>query len=91
MLIQFVLGTIYFVLFVTVLSISLSFIAIPVLQELFNLPTIQVGEGVRYFFPTWSYPLLVIGGILLWTIFMNLARGIGQLHGRMAKSLLVTD
>lgn len=91
MLIQFVLGTIYFVLFVTVLSISLSFIAIPVLQELFNLPTIQVGEGVRYFFPTWSYPLLVIGGILLWTIFMNLARGIGQLHGRMAKALLVTD
>src|SRR5258706_1154296 len=91
MLIQFVLGTIYFVLFVIVLSISLSFIAIPVLQELFNLPTIQIGEGVHYFFPTWSYPLLVLGGVLLWTIFMNLARGIGQLHGRMAKALLVTD
>lgn len=91
MLIQFVLGTIYFVLFVTVLSVSLSFIAIPVLQELFNLPTIQIGNGVRYFFPTWSYPLLVFGGILLWTTFMNLARGIGQLHGRMAKGLLVTD
>ena len=91
MLIQFVLGTIYFVLFVTVLSLSLSFIAIPVLQELFNLPTIQIGEGVRYFFPTWTYPLLVFGGILLCTAFMNLARGIGQLHGRMAKGLLVTD
>ena len=91
MLIQFVLGTIYFVLFVTVLSLSLSFVAIPVLQEIFYLPTIQIGEGVRYFFPTWSYPLLVIGGILLWTTFMNLARGIGQLHGRMAKGLLVTD
>jgi len=91
MLIQFVLGTIYFVLFVTVLSISLSFIAIPVLQELFNLPTIQIREGVHYFFPTWSYPLLVLGGFLLWTIFMNLARGIGQLHGRMAKAMLVTD
>ena len=91
MLIQFVLGTIYFVLFVTVLSVSLSFIAIPVLQEFFNVPTIQIGEGVRYFFPTWSYPLLVFGGVLLWTTFMNLARGIGQLHGRMAKALLVTD
>jgi len=91
MFIQFVLGTIYFVLFVTVLSLSLSFIAIPVLQEIFYLPTIQIGEGVRYFFPIWSYPLLVIGGILLWTTFMNLARGIGQLHGRMAKGLLVTD
>jgi uncharacterized membrane protein len=91
MLIQFVLGTVYFVLIVTVLSISLSFIAIPVLQELFNLPTIQIGEGVHYFFPKWSYPLLVLGGVLLWTIFMNLARGIGQLHGRMAKAMLVTD
>ena len=91
MLIQFVLGTVYFVLIVTVLSISLSFIAIPVLQELFNLPTIQIGEGARYFFPTWSYPLLVLGGFLLWTIFMNLARGIGQLHGRMAKAMLVTE
>jgi hypothetical protein len=36
-------------------------------------------------------PQLVLGGIFLWTLFMNLARGIGQLHGRMAKSMLVAD
>jgi hypothetical protein len=29
--------------------------------------------------------------VFLWTFFMNLARGVGQLHGRMAKSMLVTD
>ncbi|HSL29880.1 MAG TPA: sensor domain-containing protein [Anaerolineales bacterium] len=90
MLTQFVLGTAYFVLFVTVLSFSLSFIAIPILQELWGEGAIM-NNGVRYIFPDWSYPLLMLGGVLLWTIFMNLARGIGQLHGRMAKSMLVTE
>ena len=90
MLIQFVLGTIYFVIFVTVLSFSLSFIATPFIQEIFGYGVVM-NNNIRYYFPTWSYPLLIFGGVLLWTIFMNLARGIGQLHGRMAKSMLVTD
>jgi hypothetical protein len=90
MLVQFVLGTIYFVLFVTILSFSLSFIAIPVFQEMWNEGAIM-NNGIRFSFPVWSYPLLVLGGVLLWTFFMNLARGIGQLHGRMAKSMLVTE
>lgn len=90
MLIQFVLGTVYFILFVTILSFSLSFIAIPVLQEMWGEGAIM-NNGIRYFFPLWSYPLLVLGAVFLWTSFMNLARGIGQLHGRMAKSMLVTD
>ena len=90
MIIQFVFGTIYFVVFVTMLSFSISFIAVPFVQEI-------LGEGVvmnndmRYYLPSWSYPLLIFGGILLWTAFMNMARGIGQLHGRMAKSMLVTE
>jgi uncharacterized membrane protein len=86
MVIQFVLGTIYFVLFVTVLSVSLSLIAVPFLQE-----SAIVNNDFSYYVSKWSYPLFVLGGISLWTIFMNLARGMGQLHGRMAKALLVTD
>ncbi len=90
MFIQFILGTIYFVVFVTVLSFSLSFIAIPIVQEWSGIGAIY-NNGIRYFFPIWSYPLLIVGGLMLWTTFMNLARGVGQLHGRMAKTLLVTD
>jgi len=90
MIIQFVLGTVYFVLFVTVLSFSASFVAIPILQEAWGQGAIM-NNGIRYFFPAWSYPLLILGGVLLWTVFMNLARGIGQMHGRMAKSMLVTE
>jgi putative sensor protein/HAAS domain-containing protein len=90
MIIQFVFGTIYFVLLVTILSFSISFIAIPFLQEILGMGAIM-NNDVRYYFPTWSYPLLILGGVLLWTAFMNIARGVGQLHGRMAKLMLVTD
>ena len=87
---QFVLGTAYFVMIVTVLSISLSLLAIPVLQEFLHQGAI-VNNDIRYFMPVWSYPLFVLAGFLLWTTFMNIARGIGQLHGRFAKWMLVTE
>jgi hypothetical protein len=90
MFIQFVLGTVYFVLLVIVLSFSLSFIAIPFLQELLQVPFINLDDA-RYFIPIWSYPLFVLSGFLLWTIFMHSARGIGQLHGRLAKWMLVSE
>ncbi len=90
MLIQFVLGTIYFVLFVTILSFSISFIAIPFFQEILGMGAIM-NNDIRYSFPIWSYPLLIFGGVLLWTGFMNVARSAGQLHGRLAKLMLVTD
>ena len=90
MIIQFVFGTIYFVVFVTILSFSISFISIPFVQEILGMGAIQ-NNDVRYYLPTWSYPLLIVGGVLLWTTFMNIARGVGQLHGRLAKLMLVTD
>ena len=90
MFIQFILGTFYFILFTVVLSFSLSFLAIPIMQEWLGKGAIY-SNGLRYFFPVWSYPLLILGGFMLWTLFMNLARGIGQLHGKMAKALLVTE
>lgn len=95
MIVQFVLGTVYFVLIVTVLAFSLSFIAVPILQEVFHQGAVVFDNGVQYgktfLFPTWTYPLWVTGGILLWTLFMNIVRGVGQLHGRLAKWLLVSE
>jgi hypothetical protein len=91
MLIQFVLGTVYFVVIVTVLSLSVSFMGIPVLQEYFHESALVFSDNIRYTFPSWTYPFWVLGGLLLWTIFMNLAREIGQLHGRLAKWLLVSE
>jgi len=91
MVIQFVLGTSYFVAIITTLSFSLLSIAVPFLQEFLNQPAIQMYHGTNYFVPTWSYPLFVLGGFMLWTTFMNISRWTGQLHGKMAKALLVTE
>lgn len=90
MLLQFVLGTVYFVVLVTILSLSLSLIAIPVLQEGFHQPVVQSYDA-SYYLPQWGYPLVVIAGILLWTGTMHLVRWVGSLHGRYAKALLVTE
>ena len=90
MLLQFVLGTVYFVVLVTILSLSLSGIAIPILQEVFHEPVVQ-SYATRYYLPQWGYPLVVIAGILLWTGTMHLIRWVGSLHGKYAKALLVTE
>lgn len=89
MFIQFVLGTVYFVLIVTVLSVSFAFVAIPFVQDVLHQPAMQI-NAANYFLPSWSYPLFIFGGFLLWTTFMNIVRWAGQLHGRMAKAMLVT-
>ena len=90
MVIQFVLGIIYFVVLVTILALSLSGIAIPILQEVFHLPVVSAGS-MFYYVPTWGYPLVILAGILLLTITMHIVKFIGQLHGRYAKALLVTE
>lgn len=90
MILQLLLGTIYFSLIIVVLSLSFSFIAIPIFQEVLGQGAIY-NNGIRYTLPTWTYPLWVVGGFLIWTIFMNIARGIGQFHGKIAKGLLVSE
>ncbi|CAG0983970.1 hypothetical protein ANAEL_01905 [Anaerolineales bacterium] len=91
MVVQFVLGIVYFVVLVMMLSISLSLIAIPFLQEFLDQGAIMMNNGIRYILPVWTYPFLIFAGFLLWTIFMNIARGVGHLHGRFAKWLLVSE
>ena len=90
MILQFVFGTVYFVVLVTVFAFAASFVALPVVQEVFHLPVVQNGD-LHYYLPTWGYPLVVLAGILLWTATMHLVKWVGGLHGRYAKALLVTS
>lgn len=90
MLVQFVLGIAYFVVIVIVLSFSLSFIAMPFVQAFVHEGVINWGDNVRYYVPMWLSPLFVLVGVLLWTTFMHIARAVGQLHGRLAKLMLVS-
>jgi hypothetical protein len=39
--------------------------------------------------PEWGLPLLFAGGFVLLFVTLHVARGIGRLHGSLAKHLLV--
>ena len=88
------IGILYFVIVVAGLSVSLSFIVLPVAVILAQAGWI----GVDIFTdaqPAWLFntgfgvPILVLAGVLLLTSLMHLARGIGRLHAMFAKTMLV--
>jgi hypothetical protein len=90
MLLQIVLGTVYFVVLVTIFVFSLTGLAIPIVQEIFHLPVVT-NYDMHYYLPQWAYPLVMLLGILIWTSTMHLVKWVGGLHGRYAKALLVTS
>ena len=93
------IGIIYFVIATVGLALSLSFTLLPVavLGDRLNWWHVSFIDGVARpieFHPAWagSVPLLILmaaGGVLLLTILMHVARGIGRTHARVAKSMLV--
>ena len=86
------LGIAYFAIVVTLLSVSLAFIASPILAWIgighgaVWIDDVQVTAQVDWW---WQLPLLLAGGVVLLFGTLHLARGIGRLHGLFAKHLLV--
>jgi len=82
------LGIVYFTIAVTLLAVSLAFIWSPV-AALFDstVPSIYI-DGTNVL-PLAFTPVLAVVGALLLLVTMHLARGIGKLHGLLAKNLLV--
>lgn len=90
MVIQLPIGIMYFTVLVTFISLSLSFMAWPAAQLLFNLPFAAV-DGHAYMLETWIMPFIVLLGAFSLVILMHLVRRVGRLHGAYAKSMLVGD
>ena len=88
MLLMLPLGTLYFSLFVTLLALALSFISMPLITVIFNIPMIQFGS-YRYFLPQEMFIPAVLLGLLILTLTMHAAKGLGFLQGKLAKKLLV--
>ena len=87
------LGIAYFVMAVVGLSVSLAFIFAPLVAtagryEWFGIPP-DVQTSPAWLGSLWALPLMVLTGVLLLTLLMHLARGIGRLHAMYAKTLLV--
>ena len=87
MILQLPLGTIYFSVFITLIALSLSGIAMTILQLGFDIP-ININGG-SYYLAGWMLTLAVVAGILLATLTMHLAKYVGHMHGVLAKTLLV--
>ncbi|MGH8084662.1 MAG: sensor domain-containing protein [Lysobacter sp.] len=93
------LGVAYFTVTVTLLLMSLSFIAAPLAVWFGGLETsAQIGgwqlmawDGgqASTSLQAWQLPLALVFGVLLLFATLHLVRGIGRLHGQLAKHLLV--
>jgi hypothetical protein len=88
MILKLPLGIIYFVVFIVLISLSLFGIALPILEQGFDIYPLVI-NNVPYYTPVWLLPLTVIAGILLIILTMHLAKVLGKMHGALAKALLV--
>jgi peptidoglycan/LPS O-acetylase OafA/YrhL len=90
MILKLPLGIIYFTVLVTLIGTSAWFIISPIWQLVIGLPLVTV-YPYEYYIAAWAMPLAVIGGILLLTATMHLAKVTGKGHGYLAKALLVRE
>ena len=90
MVLLFPLGTFYFCLFITLIALGLSLLAVPIFQYGFNMAIITFGSS-QYMIQDWAMPLIVLAGLLILTLTLHLAKGIAFLHGKLAKSMLVNE
>ena len=86
------LGIAYFTIAVTGLSLALLLIVAPIAM-LFGMGGHLTLDGLSVVDATgpWAWPLLILAGVLLLFATLHLARGIGKLHGLLAKHLLVRN
>lgn len=90
MLLMLPLGILYFCIVTIGVALSLGFIAAPFLY-LFGVPgefVINDGTDLLSASPLWS-PVIFLAGVLLLFGMLHIAKGIGHLHGQLAKHLLV--
>ncbi|MEO6968010.1 MAG: sensor domain-containing protein [Rhodanobacteraceae bacterium] len=88
MLLMLPLGILYFVVMVTTLAISLALIAQPFAQMIWRLPIVQT-DDISYFLPPGLWPIEWVLGVICLFGMLHLVRGIGRMHGGIAKHLLV--
>jgi len=87
MIVQLPLGFVYFFLAAGLLLFSLSLIASPVLELVFHKP-LELWRGDA-FTPVWALPIVSVAGFFLLALTLHVAKWVGKVHGRWAKSMLV--
>jgi uncharacterized membrane protein len=90
MILQLPLGIIYFSVFITLFALSLGLVATPVITLGLDLP-IFTTDTSQIFLNVWVMPVFVAAGVLVFFLTLHLAKIIGNMHGRLAKAMLVRE
>jgi hypothetical protein len=90
MVAQFVLGIVYFSVFVSLVAASIWLIFQPIFGVSFDLPAFVIGD-YGYYTPAWVIPFGIAGGALLLTATMHLVKLTGKMHAAWAKVMLVKE
>jgi hypothetical protein len=85
---RFPLGLVYSFGLLILISFSIKFIAYPVLAPVFDRSLFTIGEQ-KYNTSVLFYPFVSLAGFILFALTLHLAKVIGKLQGRFAKSMLV--
>ena len=88
MLLMMPLGFIYFSIAILLFALSLDFVAAPIKQYVFDLPLLDLGRYSIYVADNFM-PLVVLVGALLFIVMMHVVRGLGGLHAKLARAMLV--
>ena len=83
------LGIVYFTLAVTALTLAFAIAVAPLAEAITGYPALLWWDDIAWSLPLWTTPLTIAIGLALLLATMHGARGIGYLHGQIAKQLLV--
>jgi hypothetical protein len=92
MIIMLPLGVIYFCIVSVGVSMAIGLVIAPFVHLLSDYGSgivMSLDGSVYWSMPDWMLPFVFIAGVLLYFVMLHVARGIGQLHGQLAKHLLV--
>ena len=86
------LGIAYFTVVVVMLSIGAAMIALP-FGYWFGFGEYIRLDGFSLFDPSspWTWPLSILAGVVLVFATLHLARFVGRMHGKLAKTMLVSS
>ncbi|MFC1550288.1 sensor domain-containing protein [Candidatus Neomarinimicrobiota bacterium] len=90
MLLKLPLGIIYFTVFTIFISFSIVGIIAPITTLILGFPIIMAGP-VEIFSPVWLALLMMLVGILMFTLMLHFAKLLGRGHAKFAKIMLIAD
>lgn len=92
MIVMLPLGILYFTVAVSGISVSVGLTLGSIFQALIAVGLLTFDNAQVHFhsdLPNWALPFTLLLGVVLLTAVMHLAKGVGIMHGHLAKALLV--